>query len=37
MHELIIIGAGGHAKSVIDILESMNEYKILGLVDNAFN
>ncbi len=36
MQELIIIGAGGHAKSVIDILESMNEYKILGLVDNAF-
>ncbi len=34
MQDIIIIGAGGHSRSVIDILESLNEYKILGLVDN---
>lgn len=34
MQNIIIIGAGGHSRSVIDILESLNEYKILGLVDN---
>ena len=32
MHRLIIIGAGGHAKSCIDVM-SVKKYKILGLVD----
>ena len=36
MQNIIIIGAGGHSRSVIDILESLNEYKIVGLVDNEF-
>ena len=33
MHRLIIIGAGGHAKSCIDVIECEKKYKILGLVD----
>lgn len=29
---LIIIGCGGHAKSLIDIVETTNEFEIIGLV-----
>jgi len=35
MKEIIILGAGGHAKSVIDVIELQNEYKIAGIVDNS--
>ncbi len=34
MKDIIVIGAGGHSKSAIDVLESSKEYKILGIVDN---
>lgn len=34
MKQIIILGAGGHAKSVIDVIELQNEYKIVGIVDN---
>ena len=33
---IIIIGGGGHAKVVIDLIESVGQYKILGIVDGAF-
>jgi len=32
-HEIILIGGGGHCKSVIDVLEQENRYKIAGIVD----
>ena len=32
MNEIIIIGCGGHAKSIIDLIESSNEWKIIGLI-----
>tara|TARA_A100001388_G_scaffold276215_1_gene263368 strand:+ start:2226 stop:2819 length:594 start_codon:yes stop_codon:yes gene_type:complete len=32
MNSLILVGAGGHARSIIDIIESNNEWKIYGLV-----
>ena len=32
MDELIIIGCGGHAKSIIDIVESNRNWKIKGLI-----
>jgi UDP-perosamine 4-acetyltransferase len=32
MHDLIIVGNGGHAKVVIDILEERGEYNILGII-----
>ncbi len=31
--KIILIGAGGHAKSCIDIIHAQNKYKIVGLVD----
>lgn len=33
MKKIILIGAGGHAKSCIDVIESTGEYKIEGLID----
>lgn len=32
--KILLVGAGGHATSCIDVLEEQNEYKIFGLVDN---
>lgn len=34
--KVIIIGAGGHARSVMDILLQNNEYEILGCIDNCY-
>lgn len=36
MEELIIIGAGGYAKSVIDSID-YNKYKIIGFIDEISN
>ena len=33
MEDLIILGCGGHAKSVIDVIEEEGKYHILGFVD----
>ncbi len=33
MEDLIILGCGGHAKSVIDVIEKEGKYRILGFVD----
>jgi sugar O-acyltransferase (sialic acid O-acetyltransferase NeuD family) len=35
--ELIILGAGGHCKSIIDVIELEANYKIAGIVDNELN
>lgn len=35
MDDIILIGAGGHAKSVIDSIEKCNQYHILGFTDIA--
>ena len=32
MRDLIIVGNGGHAKVVIDILEERGDYNILGII-----
>ena len=37
MEKLIIIGAGGHARSCTDILIQNNEYDIVGCVDRLYN
>ena len=34
MQSIIVIGLGGHAKSVIDSIESNSDYKIVGYTDN---
>lgn len=33
MKNIILIGAGGHAKSCIDVIESTQKYNIIGLID----
>ena len=35
--KIIIIGAGGHSKSLINLITSINEFKILGLIDNSIS
>lgn len=31
--QIILIGGGGHCRSVIDVIEQENRYKIIGIVD----
>ena len=33
MDEIILIGAGGHCKSCIEVLENLNSFKISGVID----
>lgn len=33
MKKIVLIGGGGHAKSVVDTLEAAGEYEIAGFVD----
>ena len=33
MNEIILIGGGGHCKSVIDVIEQEGRFKIVGIVD----
>ena len=34
MKEIIILGAGGHCRSLIDVIEIENRFKIAGIIDN---
>ena len=34
MQEIILVGGGGHCRSVIDVIEEENKYKIIGILDN---
>ena len=36
MKKIILVGAGGHAKSCIDVIESNSKYMVFGLVDNNY-
>jgi len=33
MKKLILIGAGGHCKSCIDVIENENKFKIVAIID----
>lgn len=33
MDEIILVGGGGHCKSVIDVIEQSKQYKIAGIID----
>ena len=33
MQEILLIGGGGHCKSVIDVIEQENKFKIIGIID----
>lgn len=35
MNEIILIGGGGHCKSVIDVIEQEDKFKIAGIVDQS--
>jgi len=35
MKEILLIGDGGHSKSVIDVLEQESQFKIAGIVGNS--
>jgi len=35
MNEIILIGAGGHARSCIDVIELSGLFKIAGLVEKG--
>lgn len=37
MRELVLVGAGGHCRSVIDVIESTSQYKIVAIVDKKEN
>ena len=33
MENIVLVGGGGHCKSVIDVIEQENKYKIVGIID----
>jgi sugar O-acyltransferase (sialic acid O-acetyltransferase NeuD family) len=35
MKEIILIGGGGHCRSVIDVIEQEGQFKIVGIIDKA--
>ena len=35
MKEIILIGGGGHCRSVIDVIEQEGNFKIVGIIDKA--
>jgi sugar O-acyltransferase (sialic acid O-acetyltransferase NeuD family) len=37
MKKIILVGAGGHCKSCIDVIENDNKYKITGIIDKKKN
>ncbi|UEB50194.1 PglD-related sugar-binding protein [Campylobacter curvus] len=37
MQDIVLVGGGGHCKSVIDVIELENKFKILGIIDTAEN
>lgn len=37
MKKIVIVGAGGHCKVIMDIINSTSEYKILGITDININ
>jgi sugar O-acyltransferase (sialic acid O-acetyltransferase NeuD family) len=34
--KIVVIGAGGHAQSCIDVIEAQGQFKIIGLVDSKY-
>ena len=37
LKNILIVGAGGHAKVVIDIIKCEGKYNIIGIIDNKFS
>ena len=34
LKKLIIVGAGGHSKTCLEVAESSKKYKVIGFIDN---
>ena len=37
MENIVLVGGGGHCKSVIDVVEQTKKYEILGIIDRPEN
>ena len=37
MSDILLIGAGGHARACIDVIELENKYRVAGLVDKEYS
>ena len=37
MKDIILVGGGGHCKSCIDVIESSNQFNIIGIIDKKEN
>ena len=37
MQDIVLVGGGGHCKSVIDVIESEAKFNIIGIIDTAEN
>ncbi len=37
MKNIILLGAGGHCKVIIDLIEELNQYNIIGIYDDYHN
>jgi len=37
MEKIVLVGGGGHCKSVIDVIELTNKYDIIGIIDTKEN
>lgn len=37
MEKIVLVGAGGHCKVIIDIIESNEKYEIMGVTDKAYD
>ena len=35
MKKILLIGGGGHCKSVIDVIEQEGQFQIVGIIDKA--
>ena len=35
MQDIVLVGGGGHCKSVIDVIESEVKFNIIGIIDTV--
>ncbi len=36
MEKIVLVGAGGHCKVIIDIIKSVGKYTIVGVTDKTY-
>ncbi|GAA5147423.1 acetyltransferase [Microbacterium pseudoresistens] len=35
MHDLVVVGAGGFGREVLDVADAMNSYRVIGVLDDS--